>query len=140
MQAHRREFQLCAMCRAQVGYGRVPHFHGDPVHVAAANLLDRQFDVAAPDTAWASGFTCIRAHEGWMYLAVVLDLFSRQIVGWAMRDQADTDMVLQAFSPPRFKWWRVVCRVRTALRATGGLSVYGTLGDSGQIIPDSVMS
>ncbi|MCC5099483.1 IS3 family transposase, partial [Xanthomonas campestris] len=63
---------------------------------AAANLLDRQFDVTEPDTAWASDFTFIRTHEGWMYLAVVIDLFSRQVVGWAMRDRADTELVVQA--------------------------------------------
>ncbi|SOO31306.1 transposase (fragment) [Xanthomonas phaseoli pv. phaseoli] len=62
----------------------------------AANLLDRQFDVTEPDTAWASDFTFIRTHEGWMYLAVVIDLFSRQVVGWAMRDRADTELVVQA--------------------------------------------
>lgn len=82
--------------RAQVGYGRKPRFPGGPAHAAAANLLDRAFDVSTPDTVWASDFTFIRTHEGWMYLAVVLDLFSRQVVGWAMRDQADADMVLQA--------------------------------------------
>jgi putative transposase len=82
--------------RAQVGYGRKPRFHGGPECAAATNLLDRQFDVAAPNTVWASDFTFIRTHESWMYLAVVLDLFSRQVIGWAMRDHADTDLVLQA--------------------------------------------
>ncbi|ENZ96429.1 ISxac3 transposase [Xanthomonas fragariae LMG 25863] len=52
-----------------------------------------------PDTAWASDFTFIRTHEGWMYLAVVIDLFSRQVVGWAMRDRADTELVVQALLP-----------------------------------------
>lgn len=82
--------------RAQVGYGRKPRFRGGPECAAATNVLDRRFDVAAPNTVWASDFTFIRTHEGWMYLAVVLDLFSRQVIGWAMRDHADTDLVLQA--------------------------------------------
>ncbi|WP_100215585.1 IS3 family transposase, partial [Xanthomonas phaseoli] len=82
--------------RAQVGYGRKPRFHGGTECAAAANLLARQFDVTAPDTAWASDFTFIRTHEGWIYLAVVIDLFSRQVVGWAMRDRADTELVVQA--------------------------------------------
>ena len=82
--------------RAQVGYGRKPRFSGGPECAAATNVLDRQFDVTAPDTVWASDFTFIRTHEGWVYLAVVLDLFSRQVIGWAMRDRADTDLVLQA--------------------------------------------
>ncbi len=214
--------------RAQVGYGRKPRFHGGTQCVVAANLLDRQFDVTEPDTAWASDFTFIRTHEGWMYLAVVIDLFSRQVVGWAMRDRADTELVVQALlsavwrrkpnagclvhsdqgsvytsndwrsflashglvcsmsrrgnchereacpwgtrtrgellrpaqaradqatglshkgrrtrrgirlyrdvlqpkTPPRFNWRPIACRVRTALRATRVLSVYGTLGIS----------
>lgn len=87
--------------RAQVGYGRKPRFHGGTPCKAAANLLDRQFDVTEPDTAWASDFTFIRTHEGWMYLAVVIDLFSRQVVGWAMRDRADTELVVQALSSGR---------------------------------------
>ena len=82
--------------RAQVGYGRKPRFDAGPENVAAANLLDRQFDVSEPDTVWASDFTYIRTHEGWMYLAVVIDLFSRQVIGWAMRDRADSEVVLQA--------------------------------------------
>ncbi|MBB5865933.1 putative transposase [Xanthomonas arboricola] len=79
-----------------MNYGRKPRFHGGTQCKAAANLLDRQFDVTEPDTAWASDFTFIRTHEGWMYLAVVIDLFSRQVVGWAMRDRADTELVVQA--------------------------------------------
>ena len=82
--------------RAQVGYGRKPRFNGGPESLAASNLLNRQFDVTEPDTVWATDFTYIRTHEGWMYLAVVLDLFSRQVVGWAMRDRADSEVVLQA--------------------------------------------
>ncbi|QBG92977.1 IS3 family transposase [Xanthomonas oryzae] len=82
--------------RAQMGYGRKPRFHGGTECAAAANLLDRQFDVTEPDTACASDFICIRTHEGWMYQAVVIDLFSRQVVGWAMRDRADTELVVQA--------------------------------------------
>ena len=80
--------------RAQVGDGRKPRLHGGTRCKAAANLLDWQFDVTGPDTAWASDFTFIRTHEGWMYLAVVIDLFSRQVVGWAIRDRADTEVVV----------------------------------------------
>ena len=82
--------------RAQVGYGRKPRFHAGPESQAAANVLDRRFGVTAPDTVWACDFTYIRTHEGWMYLAVVIDLFSRHVVGWAMRDRADAEVVVQA--------------------------------------------
>lgn len=82
--------------RAQVGYGRKPKFNAGPENVAAANLLDRQFQVTEPDRVWASDFTYLRTHEGWMYLAVVIDLFSRQVIGWALRDKADSEVVVQA--------------------------------------------
>ncbi len=78
------------------GDSRKPRFHAGPESQAAANVLDRQFDVTAPDTVWACDFTGIRTHEGWMYLAVVIDLFSRQVIGWAMRERADAGVVVQA--------------------------------------------
>ena len=55
--------------------------HALPV---APNVLARQFDPAAPNLAYASDITYIRSGAGWLYLAVVLDLFSRRVVGWAM--------------------------------------------------------
>ena len=50
----------------------------------APNLLDRQFTVNRPNTVWAGDITYIRTRQGWLYLAVVLDLFSRMVVGWAV--------------------------------------------------------
>jgi transposase InsO family protein len=67
--------------------------HDQPV---AANLLDRRFDVNAPNTAWASDITYIPTGEGWLFLAVVLDLFSRRVVGWAMSSAIDTALVVSA--------------------------------------------
>jgi len=49
------------------------------------NTLDRRFDVEAPDMAWVTDITYIRTHEGFAYLAVVIDLFSRRVVGWSVR-------------------------------------------------------
>lgn len=92
--AHR--LMRSAGLRAQVGYDRKPRFHGGTPCKTAANLLDRQFDATEPDTAWTSDFTFIRTHEGWMYLQVVIDLFFRQVVGWAIRDRADTELIVQA--------------------------------------------
>lgn len=51
---------------------------------AAANLLERNFHVAQPDRVWAGDMTFIPTREGWLYLAVLLDLYSRRVVGWAM--------------------------------------------------------
>jgi putative transposase len=62
----------------------------------AANLLDRQFDVAAPNQAWTSDITYVRTRQGWLYLAAVMDLFSRKIVGWAMAPTMPTELVAAA--------------------------------------------
>ena len=81
--------------RAQVGYSRRPGMRGGKPSMAD-NRLARQFDVLAPNTAWVTDITYIRTHEGWLYLAVVLDLYSRQVVGWGMQATMHTDLVLQA--------------------------------------------
>jgi putative transposase len=50
----------------------------------------------APDTVWVTDITYIRTHEGWSYLSVVIDLFSRRVVGWSMQSRMTTDLALQA--------------------------------------------
>lgn len=82
--------------RSQVGYGKRPRFRGGSPGVVAENILDRGFKVDQPNRAWVTDITYIRTYEGWLFLAVVLDLYSRQIVGWAMRSTQHTDVVLQA--------------------------------------------
>jgi transposase InsO family protein len=62
----------------------------------AENLLNRQFDVAAPNQAWTSDITYVRTRQGWLYLAAVMDLFSRKVVGWAMAPTMPTELVAQA--------------------------------------------
>lgn len=64
--------------------------------LAVDNTLDRQFDVAAPDRAWVTDITYIRTLESFAYLAVVIDLYSRRVVGWSMQSRQTTDAVLQA--------------------------------------------
>jgi putative transposase len=65
-------------------------------HPVAPNRLDRQFEVAAPNTVWIADISYIPTREGWLYLAVVLDLFSRQVVGWAMDQQMPQELTLAA--------------------------------------------
>jgi transposase InsO family protein len=65
-------------------------------HPVAPNRLDRQFEVAAPNTVWVADISYIPTREGWLYLAVVLDLFSRQVVGWAMDQQMPQELTLAA--------------------------------------------
>ena len=62
----------------------------------APNLLDRNFTVVAPNTAWSGDITYIATDEGWLYLAVVVDLFSRQVVGWSMRPDMRCNLVIDA--------------------------------------------
>lgn len=67
--------------------------HAFPV---APNVLARQFDRAAPDQAWVTDITYIPTGEGWLYLAVILDLCSRFAVGWAMSERITDDLTLDA--------------------------------------------
>lgn len=73
---------------------------GDPTentrHTIAPNLLQRQFDAAAPNRRWLADFTYIWTAEGWLYLAVVLDLFSRRVVGWSMKSEMTSQLVIDA--------------------------------------------
>jgi putative transposase len=58
------------------------------------HYLGHQFDVATPNDTWVTDITYIRTHEGWLYLAVILDLFSRQIIGWSMQPRIDRELVV----------------------------------------------
>lgn len=70
-------------------------------HAPAQNLLDRQFSVAMANRVWISDLTYVATGEGWLYLCVILDLYSRRVVGWSMSESLATDMVLRAFWPGR---------------------------------------
>jgi len=63
---------------------------------AADNLLQQQFVVCEPDMAWVADITYIKTYEGWLYLAVVLDLFSRKVIGWSMQPTLTSDIVSKA--------------------------------------------
>lgn len=62
----------------------------------AGNLLDRQFQAASPNQKWVADFTYIWTAEGWLYVAVVLDLFSRRAVGWSMQNSMTSQLVADA--------------------------------------------
>ena len=82
--------------KAQIGYKRRPGSYGGTPSVVVDNTLDRQFDVAVPDKVWVTDITYIKTNEGFAYLAVVIDLYSRRVVGWSMQSRQTTDVVLQA--------------------------------------------
>ena len=69
----------------------------------ADNLLQRQFDVVTPNRVWAGDITYIATDEGWLYLAVVIDLFSRQVVGWSLGERMTRQLVIDAL---RMAWFR----------------------------------
>ncbi len=64
--------------------------------IAAPNHLNRQFQPDAPNRVWAGDITYLRTARGWLYLAIVVDLYARRIVGWAFSAQADTELVIRA--------------------------------------------
>src|ERR1700759_1416244 len=68
---------------------------GKPL-VLIPNLLQRQFTATRPNIAWVTDITYIRTWQGWLYLAVVMDLFSRRIVGWAAEPTIHRELVLNA--------------------------------------------
>jgi putative transposase len=67
--------------------------HGLPI---APNLLNRNFTVAAPNQTWTGDITYIPTDEGWLFLAVVIDLFSRRVVGWSMQPEMRSSLVIDA--------------------------------------------
>lgn len=84
-----------AQLRSVRGYKRPRYKVGMPA-TTAPNLLQREFTVALPDQVWVTDITYIRTHEGWLYLAVVIDLYSRAVVGWSMKSTMATELVLDA--------------------------------------------
>jgi putative transposase len=74
--------------------------HGLPV---SPNLLERRFTVEAPNRVWAGDITYVWTEEGWLYLAIVIDLFSRQVVGFAMSERMTRQLVVDAL---RMAWFR----------------------------------
>ena len=69
----------------------------------APNLLDRNFTPTAPNQAWSADLTYIWTDEGWLYLAVVLDLFNREVVGWSIKPRMTADIVVDALT---MAWFR----------------------------------
>lgn len=69
----------------------------------APNLLNRQFETAGPEQAWTADITYIPTREGWLYLAVVMDLYTRMIVGWSMDSRMTRELVMNALHMARFR-------------------------------------
>ncbi len=81
--------------KALRGYKAPRPIAGRP-SLIAANHLNREFSVDSPNRVWVTDITYIRTYEGWLYLAVVLDLFSRQVIGWSMKPQMTSNLAIDA--------------------------------------------
>lgn len=82
--------------RSQTGYWKRKWKRSGQPSVVAPNRLQRQFDVTEPNRVWVTDITYIRTYEGFLYLATILDLFSRQVVGWSMGSRMEADLVMKA--------------------------------------------
>lgn len=87
----------CAGLVARPKQARAPKDTGDrPESAIAPNTLARDFSAPTPNTRWVADFTYVRTLEGWLFVAVVLDLFSRRVVGWSMKSRMTADLVTDA--------------------------------------------
>lgn len=83
--------------RARPRRRRLPTDLGDrPAGATAQNVLERQFEAGAPNRKWVADFTYIWTAEGWLYVAAVIDLFSRRVVGWSMSAAMTSELVTDA--------------------------------------------
>lgn len=81
--------------KAQIGYKR-HYVKGGKTATVADNLLDREFNPTTPNKYWVSDITYVRTYEGFLYVATVIDLFSRRIIGWSMDKNIDRHLVINA--------------------------------------------
>lgn len=78
------------------GYKKHKSYRRGRPQIVPPNHLNREFVVNMPDTSWVTDITYIRTWQGWLYLAVVLDLYSRKVIGWSMKSTLAKDIVLDA--------------------------------------------
>jgi len=82
--------------KAQIGYKRRKGYYGGKPAVVAPNLLKRNFKTNHPNTVWVTDITYIDTTEGWLYLTVIIDLYSRKVVGYSMKSCMRMNLVLDA--------------------------------------------
>ncbi len=107
--------------KALRGYKAPRRIKGRP-SIIAPNRLQREFTVGTPDQVWVTDITYIRTWQGWLYLAVVLDLYSRKVVGWSMKPTLAKDLVLDAIL---MAVWRRRPKCKVIVRSDQG-SQYGS--------------
>jgi putative transposase len=90
-----RQHGIRARAPRRYRVGTTDSKHSLPV---AQNLLDQNFVADRPDQVWLADITYIPTGEGWLYLAAILDLFTRKVVGWAMRDHMRAELTIAALT------------------------------------------
>ena len=80
----------------QVGYRRRPGRYGRKPAIVAESRLEQKSKTFAPDQVWVTDITYLRTHEGWLYLCVVIDLFSRRVVGWLAQSRMTKYLAIRA--------------------------------------------
>ncbi len=90
-----RELEIQGVSRRR---GRVRTTIPDKRAAPAPDLVNRNFTAARPDETWVADITYVPTYEGWLFLAAVMDLYSRKIVGWSMRDDLEAPLVVDALS------------------------------------------
>lgn len=81
--------------KAQVGYHKRRH-PGSVSHIVTPNKLNWVFNTEQANEAQVNDVTCINPHEGWLYFAVIVDLFSRWVIGWSMQQRVRKELVLDS--------------------------------------------
>jgi len=92
-----------AEIHAERGYGKPRGMYGGKPHWVIPNKLDRAFEVDHPNQWWVSDITYIKTHEGFLFVAAVMDLYARNIIGWSMSSRMTDDLVLSALT---MAYWR----------------------------------
>jgi putative transposase len=83
---------------AERGYKRHASYKSGETSMVAENHLNLEFSVPRPNLAWVTVIKYIPTHEGWLFLGIVLDLYSRSVIGWFMSDRINTDLALGALT------------------------------------------
>ena len=103
--------------KAQIGYKRRKSCNSGSPAVVAPNKLKQEFKTTKPNDVWVTDITYIKTHEGWLYLAVVIDLYSRRVVGWSMQSRMEMKLALDALL---MAVWRRKDRARTIIHSDQG--------------------
>jgi putative transposase len=106
-----------ARIRAERGYKAPKGYYGGACNPAAPHVLQRQFEVEKPNQWWVSDITYIHIHEGFLFLAVVMVLYARNIIGWSMAARITDDLVLGALT---MAYWRRKPEGRVMLHSDQG--------------------